>query len=235
MIRKLLEVYRQIEPVSVVLRFVQPKDYGIVSAPVEKMLGIGPDRRQSDRYLRYTHSLRELRDSRGFETAAQVDMALWALQVGILDGGPLRRDAKHAEQARAIETAFKDDIGLRQLRTRNLIKPLFDDFSDLQRAEALLPTDFGIAGKLAGIEFEYWIRRWLGTGADQDQRISLYDVIRAARHRLSGLSYEELDSARKTRNDAIHDPERLTSRRVQKLIEAANKVKKCYRAQWSSG
>ena len=115
--------------------------------------------------MRYTHSLRELRDSRGFETAAQVDMALWALQVGILDGGPLRRDAKHAKQARAIEAAFDDDIGLRQLRTRNLIKPLFDDLSDLQRAEALLPTDFEIAGKLAGIEFEYWIRRWLGTGA----------------------------------------------------------------------
>ncbi len=230
-IRKLLEVYRQIEPVSVVLRFVQPKDYGIVSAPVEKMLGIGPDRRQSDRYLRYTHSLRELRDSRGFETAAQVDMALWALQVGILDGGPLRRDAKHAEQARAMEAAFDDDIGLRQLRTRNLIKPLFVEFSELRLAEALLPTDFKIAGKLAGIEFEYWIRRWLGTGAYRDDKDSLYGIIRAGCYRQNRSLYEELDSARKTRNDAIHDPERLTSLRVQKLIEAAKKARERYRAQ----
>lgn len=234
-IRKLLEVYRQIEPVSVVLRFVQPKDYGIVSAPVEKMLGIAPDQRQSDRYLRYTHSLRELRDGRGFDTAAQVDMALWALQVGILDGGPLKRDAKHAAQARAIEAAFDDDIGLQQLRTRNLIKPLFDEFSELRLAEALLPTDFEIAGKLAGIEFECWIRRWLGKGAYRDDKNSLHDVIRTGCYRQNRSSYEELDSVRKTRNDAIHDPERLTSRRVQKLIAAAKKAKECYRAQWSSG
>ena len=39
-IKHMYSVFRQIEPISVILRFVMPEEYGIISAPVEKVLGI---------------------------------------------------------------------------------------------------------------------------------------------------------------------------------------------------
>ena len=227
MIRKLLEVYRQIEPVSVVLRFVKPKHYGIVSPPVEKILGIGPRRRQNDRYQKYVDSLRELRKCRGFQTAAEVDMALWALQVGVLDGF-LKRHGEHGGKAAEIERAFKEDVRLRQLRARNLIKPLFDELSKLQLAEALIPTDLEIAGQIAGIDFEYWVRRWLGT--EPNERDGLHKVISDSCDQCGAL-YDDMQSARTIRNDAIHHPDNLTTCRVRLLIETAKKVRESYRAE----
>ena len=39
---RLLRIFRHIEPVSVVMRFVAPRNFGILSPPVEKLLEIGP-------------------------------------------------------------------------------------------------------------------------------------------------------------------------------------------------
>ena len=236
-IRELLKVYRQIEPVSVVLRFVLPKHYGIVSSPVEKILGIGPQRRQNDRYQKYVDSLRELRDCRGFQTATEVDMALWALQVGVLDGF-LKRHGEHGGQAAAIEQAFNEDVRLRQLRARNLIKPLFDELFNTQLAEALLPTDKKIAAQLAGIEFEQLIRRRSERNSVRrtsqrkpccaccgaiDVDVSLSKLLRNERSQF-GATHQDLDCARVIRNIAIHDPSKLTRECVQKLINVAKDV-----------
>ena len=39
---QLLGIFRHIEPVSVVMRFIKPDDYGILSYPVEKILEVSP-------------------------------------------------------------------------------------------------------------------------------------------------------------------------------------------------
>ena len=85
---RLLEVFRHIEPVSVVLRFVDPRNFGILSPPVEKLLEMGPAHKPREKYRRYVKDLRTLRDERGFATAAEVDMALWVLREVV--------DAEHA-------------------------------------------------------------------------------------------------------------------------------------------
>lgn len=59
-IEDLVETFHQIELVSVILRFVVPQHYGILSPPVEKVLGIGPFRRHSDKYLAYLRDLRKI-------------------------------------------------------------------------------------------------------------------------------------------------------------------------------
>lgn len=48
---QLLGVFRHIEPVSVVMRFVKPDDYGILSYPVEKILEVSPSRQPRNKYL----------------------------------------------------------------------------------------------------------------------------------------------------------------------------------------
>ena len=124
----LLGTFRQIELVSVILRFVVPKHYGILSPPVEKVLGIGPFRRHSERYLAYLNSLREIRDDKRRFTrrwsAAEVDMALWVLQVGILDDDLLKRDLSD-EEYESLRSGFRNDSKLREIRVGNLTRQLF--------------------------------------------------------------------------------------------------------------
>ena len=76
---QLLRIFRHIEPVSVLLRFIDPANFGILSPPVEKVLEIGPAHRPRQKYLKYVKDLRSLREEREFATAAEVDMALWVM------------------------------------------------------------------------------------------------------------------------------------------------------------
>lgn len=77
---QLLGIFRHIEPVSVVLRFVRPDDYGILSYPVEKILEASRSPHPRQKYLQYVEDLRLVQKERGFERVADVDMALWTLQ-----------------------------------------------------------------------------------------------------------------------------------------------------------
>ena len=171
-------VFRQIEPVSVILRFLVPEHYGIMSPPVEKVLGIGSFRRHPEKYRAYLTNLRELRDDRGFDTAAEVDMALWVLQVGVLDN--LLADHLPGTQRKALKREFKQDSKLREIRVGNLTRQLFLDISRAELAEALLATNVELAAQVAGIEFERSVRRL--TRAKRDDK--LWDLVC---HELPGL------------------------------------------------
>ena len=164
-IAKLLKVLRHIEPVSVVLRFIEPKDFGILSPPAEKILEIGPAHKPLDKYLNYVYDLRRLRDQRGFESAAEVDMALWVMQevIAAKDSQSDWLEGAVPEHDRWID-AFWADEALRNIRVRNLTKSLFGTMSLPELAEALLPPDnrypardqdqVHLSARIAAVEFE---------------------------------------------------------------------------------
>ena len=166
-IRHMYSVFRQIEPISVILRFVMPEEYGIISAPVEKVLGmnyfgsyeIHPEYPHLEKYKIYLCDLRSLRKERDFDRVADVDMALWVLQIGVLE----RRLKDHEDQEilRKLREDFRQDSKLRAIQARNLTKHLFrpDTMHRLDLAEALLSSDLQFAGQIAGIEFERSIKR----------------------------------------------------------------------------
>lgn len=168
---KLFAAYRQIEPVSMVLRFAMPDHYGIFSSPVASLLGVRAHRRQTATYEAYLKSLRELCKPRSFSRIADMEMALWTLQVGVLDRPPLG-----GERRDALERAYKRDSALWQIQASNLTALLFSERSRIQLAEALLTTDERIAGQIAGIEFEQLTRQWTGVDAD----VSLEEAINCA-------------------------------------------------------
>ena len=211
-IKNLFAAYRQIEPVSMVLRFAMPDHYGIYSSPVASLLGIRAHRRQTDTYEAYLKSLRELCKPRSFNRIADMEMALWALQVGVLEGAD--RDA--------LAKSYKRDSALRQMQARNLTVQLFRERPRLELAEALLTTDERIAGQIAGIEFEQLTRQWTGV----DAYISLEEAINCAPGSMRGY----LHRARRARNRAIH-PRAVRGQRadlkpdVRLLIEAAKRVR----------
>jgi hypothetical protein len=79
-IGRLHAAFKYIENVSVVLRFVNPAQYGILSPPLEKLLEVRRGRNEVETYLSYLRDLRDARDHYGLPRAADADMALWVLQ-----------------------------------------------------------------------------------------------------------------------------------------------------------
>lgn len=78
-VRVLYDRLKHIEVVSVVLRFLHPEEFGIISPPVVSLLGLVPADDHVDTYLRYTAVLRGLADHyKVLLRVADVDMALWS-------------------------------------------------------------------------------------------------------------------------------------------------------------
>ena len=219
-IPQLLDVFRQIEIVSVILRFVVPEHYGIISPPVESVLGISPFPDRAERYKRYLQCIRKIRDGhRGLSTAAQVDMALWVLQVGVLEG--LLKDLLAADDYEALRAAFEQDGQLRAIRVGNLTRPLFEDLSRADLADALLASAEGdqgrvdLAGQVAGIEFERLVTRIAHRRSGESSLREMVDEIRRRKDEMT-VSWR---SAVVIRNKAVHS-QGPTAGDVRRLIEA---------------
>ena len=227
LIKILHGAFRQIEPVSVVMRFVCPKRFGIMSSPVATLVGVRPRRKATATYEAYVKSLREIGRSHGFERAADVEMALWALQVGALDKRlpPAQREP--------LENGYRKDRPLRQLATRNLTKQLFAETGELDVAEALLDTKPALAAMIAGIEFEQLVSRRVPgrIGKRVERSVSLAccrgedDALRGLIERFTPVEMrKELHHARKVRNRAVHCPRCVAKEDVRNLINVARRV-----------
>lgn len=75
----LYDIFKNIEVVSIIFRFVDPKNYGIISPPVRCALGLKAKDNYVDEYLDYLSVLRTYADDYGFRTVAEADIALWTL------------------------------------------------------------------------------------------------------------------------------------------------------------
>lgn len=237
-IADLLAVFHQIEPVSVIMRFIAPQEYGIISPPVEKVLGINSFGSHSEnhrtslrnphleKYRTYLNDLRNLKEVKGFSRAADVDMALWVLQMGVLE-----ERLKGDENYDALREGFWQDAELRKIQVRNLTGRLFDEsvMSRLELAEALVVTDVRAAGQIAGIEFERSMI-WLARAKPSDKKPSddLNGMVEVIQDR-SDLDEEfkiSCKEAVKTRNKAMHPPQTLTKQAVERLIGVVRAVEK---------
>lgn len=157
-ITALLDIFRSVDLVSIILRFIRPDRYGILSPPVERVLDV---RRCSDgveTYMNYLSNLRAIRQQYGFTRAADADMALWVLHERCFGG---LRDQE-------VARAYASDSFMLQLRARNLVAPLAElaaprlaqalqgvkpDLAALVACHALeiqlreLATNHGVAGR----------------------------------------------------------------------------------------
>ena len=216
-IKRLLEIFHQIETVSVILRFVDPRHYGILSPPVEQVLGIGPSRDHVTKYMTYLGNIRELKESRAFESAAEFDMALWALQLGVLEGR--LKDRLPESEYRVLREGFEQDQGLKSFRMANLAPQLFGDMPRLDLAKALLQADnLQMAGQIAGCELERRVAQRVGVAPNE--RLELHRMI--SRLGDSQIRQRCLNVV-EVRNFAVHRRE-VTRDGVRRLISAAEAV-----------
>ena len=214
-IERLYTLFRQIEPVSVILRFVAPAHYGILSPPVENLLGLASFRSHTQSYLHYLGDLDRIGRDREFERVADVDMALWVLVVGVQDKR-LENRIPHAEFD-DLGRRFRRDAGLQQIRVKNLTRQLFVELTRPELAEALLTTDVRLAAQIAGVEFESSVRRLVPA----DSSLRLAELTRIARSK--GYKVADWNDAIAIRNKAMH-PSKIRKKEVLRLIEAMKKV-----------
>jgi len=85
-IRTLTEIFKNIEVVSIILRFADPENYGITSAPTRYMVYAYLEISKKDfgknvveEYMSYLKKLREFKEILKLDRIADVDMALWAI------------------------------------------------------------------------------------------------------------------------------------------------------------
>lgn len=209
LLKKLRVVFKTFESVSVVLRFVVPEHYGILSTPVEHVLGIQPAPESIDRYLNYLGNLRAIRDERKFKTAAQVDQALWTLQIGVY--------GRRLEGVEDIKAAHQQDKFLRGLRVKNLADALFDSMSALDLAEALSFDRLEISSQLLALEFERAVREYAGKASPVEDLKAIIDA-HAPSH-LRGT----WQRCRALRNRAVHSRP-LDHREAEDMIRATRQV-----------
>jgi hypothetical protein len=209
-ITSLLEVFKSIELVSIILRFVRPEHYGIISPPVERILDVRRESNAVETYLNYLNDLRKVAKRYRFERVADADVALLVLHERCFGSAP--DDATRKEYAR--------DRFIRRLRAKNLMKRFLDDSTYPQLAHSLLPTDHVLAGQLGGIEFKQMVRRRVPPGRNWDE-VDLKVIIDELHSGkiIDTVTHVRWHRARVTRNKAIHLNPPPDPPEVQQLIE----------------
>jgi hypothetical protein len=99
-IRILYDILKNIEVVSVVLRFIDPTNYGIISPPVRYAIRQGPGKSYVDEYMEFLRVLRQYREMYHLDKVADVDIALWVLfQKCIFSGSSFCKNFREYREA----------------------------------------------------------------------------------------------------------------------------------------
>jgi hypothetical protein len=215
-IRELFEELRQIELVSIVLRFAKPDAYGILSPPVERVLNVAWGSESVETYLNYLRNLRTVCKVVPFVRVADADMALWVLHAKYF--GPWKRE---------VAEYYGTDPTLLRLRAQNLIGPLRElRMSILARAfESVVPD---IAKVLSCYLFELAVReKAKAMGAkDYEGRIELWKVIDGVEGKVTADTRSRWKDLKDTRNRLFHQNIKPSEREVQNLLHEIEEIEK---------
>jgi hypothetical protein len=154
-IKIMYDHFKHIEVVSVILRFMYPKDFGIISPPVTSILNLVPDKNESNQkyYMRYLSSLSELSNhycakNPELKKLSKVDMGLWA-------AAHLSMNNNYS----LFNDEMLEDKYFQKIRLGNLVRGFrnYWEQQDEQRlilAEVLIEHDFILAATIAARIFE---------------------------------------------------------------------------------
>lgn len=195
LIKSLLDVFKFIELVSIILRFVRPEHYGIISPPVERILEVRRGRNAADTYLNYIGDLNKVKDHYHFVRVADADMALWVLHERCFGSTP--------DEATRME--YRNDPFMRELRAKNLMERFLADSTYAQLARSLLTMNHVLAGQLGAIAFEQMVRKRVPRNRDWGDKDleAIIDDLKKEKI-IDALTQGIWQRARVTRNKAIH-------------------------------
>ncbi|MBI4464428.1 MAG: hypothetical protein HY647_06960 [Acidobacteria bacterium] len=235
----LLVRIKHIEVVSIVLRFIFPEEFGIMSPPVLRLLNVVPGRDSVRQYLRYLSVLRKLREryqqSSGLRNIADYDMALWT--------------AAHLEWPDDDDLLSKmdQDKHFQGIRLSNLMEGLGSRWGASIRerlllARALLSKDHVAAAVIVARCYEQIIRH-IGKRAKHPIQIGkkengvhkqLKELAQTKEVLRRGVKLAELDLW-DLRKDAVHGPEKgesdeISKENTKKFLKGVEKLRVVFNA-----
>lgn len=220
LIEELLKAFRNIELVSIILRFVYPRRFGIFAPPVAYLLAISSGKTAVETYCNYLASLRKIRNNDDYEMQdkkiADIQNALWVLF--------------HKPDDNPAKKAFEADEFMTGLRADNMTFPL-NSISPVRLAESLHRNENKYALVIACYALEHAAKRLSDERKIklqvQEGLKKLLDVLKDE----SGLSFlydYPLENFVKTRNSVMHGGEVGQPNRkptIQKIIDCVWEMK----------
>jgi len=208
-VERLLEVFRSIFTASVILRFVNPTEFGVFSTPVMDLLQVrGPDLATS--YVAYCGELRLWQKEFHMESVAETERALWCYHKAI----EMQQDPEDLTKAqRLFETS---DFVLRR-RAFHTMGPLLKK-KRLDLALAISELDPRLSALIAGCEYERLLKR---AAAKQMYRPKEKEWRADPALRTLNLAQGvriDLDEVWNLRNEAVHGLARLDAISVERMI-----------------
>jgi hypothetical protein len=218
---------KNIECVSIILRFLRPEWFGIISFPVTNLISLRRARHATDYYRRYLASLQKLR--RHYAVAslgrvADIDMALWSAAL-------FSQDPDLGPEFEAIKKATEEmwqDEKFQELRIRNLLSGLQlkeEGSMYLVFARALLEHDYRLASVITAKVYESLIseigQTWglpPADGKERQTRSLVADIEGRGIPTRIGIGRGKLLEWLRLRNRAVHEtPEPLTRSEAQRF------------------
>jgi hypothetical protein len=229
LIEEMWEHLHHIEVVSVILRFMCPEDFGVMSPPVVSFLHLTPQDNSVADYERYLKVLRIMRDRYGLLRIADTDMAIWS-------AAHLYMDRDFA----ALTEEMRRDEYFQQILLENIVQGWSGltwqtGKRNLTLARVFLDQDYLLAALITGRVYEELLqelgRRWevppsmgkLGqsrTGALLDRLKRHPDLQRL------GTTARELDDWWDWRNSSIHQAPPITKSDAEDFMR---EIEKFYR------
>lgn len=226
-IESLLAAFRSIELVSIILRFVRPESFGILSPPIERVLDVRRGSNAVETYLNYLDNLRRLRDHyAGLPRAADADMALWMLHEKCFTVPP---------EDPSIKQEYEQDPFMLRLRAENLVAPL-NGLPLPRLAEALETVRNDLAGLVGCYAFEEGVRQRAQlkglplTKSDEHGKpksMNLREIIDTLRDRkvIDAMTAGTWHRLREIRNKEFHaEVAALSARDTRDLVQEVLKI-----------
>jgi len=217
MICRLLDIFKHISLMSILLRFIWPEHYAIYSRASLQLLQIERGHNDEQEYANYISEMRTLRLSFGVDRTADVDMIVWVCT---------QREEAHEELCDHLKLKLPGDLSPMDVIKESRTDPL-------RMAELFLASDSIItSGFWASRAFEKALReecrRLLGyIPKDETREYGDLDyMIRCLCKYRYYRRYEKLlINLKRLRNDAVHEERSFNRKKAQLLIEDVRKLK----------
>jgi hypothetical protein len=229
-VKSLHEATKNIEIVSVILRFMCPDVFGIFSPPVASFLRLSPLPSPIETYLMYLNVLKNFVEHyKVLKRVADIDMALWS-------AAHLVHDPAYAP----LKEEMYGDEFFHEIRLRNLLKGLegFWRRTGMQRlifARVLLDRDYVLASVIAARVYEsvlQEIMEYHGLLKGVIRKIDptlLQQLERRSEIVSLGLRQGELAALWKLRNKAVHGELDFTPEKADLFEEGVEEVWRAWR------
>jgi hypothetical protein len=207
LISEMWEHLHHIEVVSVILRFMCPEEFGVMSPPVLSFLHLTPQGNSVIDYERYLKVLRIMRDRYGLPRIADTDMAIWSAAHLYID-----------QDFAAIAEEMRRDEYFQEILLANIVKGWSgltwkSGRGNLTLARVFLDQDYLLAALIVGRVYEELIQelasRWSVRTNPLTPGQSMTGALvrrlgRQANLQLIGITGEQLEQWWTWRRNAIH-------------------------------